>query len=52
MSEELPSLRINVNSNYYEMLGINKEATNNEIKKAYHSLAVQLHPVSSFLNIF
>jgi preprotein translocase subunit Sec63 len=29
---------------YYEILGIQKDATKNEIKKAYYSLAKHWHP--------
>jgi DnaJ family protein B protein 12 len=29
---------------YYEILGITKEATDSDIKKAYKKLALQLHP--------
>ena len=30
--------------NPYEVLGINKDATESEIKKAYHKLAIKNHP--------
>jgi hypothetical protein len=39
----------NVNSdNYYEVLGIPKDATETDIKKAYRKLAIKWHPVSFF----
>jgi hypothetical protein len=32
------------NKNYYEILGISKEATEKEIKKSYYKLSFKLHP--------
>ena len=31
---------------YYELLGINKDASDVEIKKAYRSMAMKYHPAS------
>ena len=37
----------NVHSeDYYEVMGLRKDATEADIKKAYRKLAIQWHPVS------
>ncbi|XP_015597025.1 dnaJ homolog subfamily B member 12 [Cephus cinctus] len=43
--EQIDSVkRIRKCKDYYEILGVNKEAADSDIKKAYKKLALQLHP--------
>jgi DnaJ family protein B protein 12 len=36
--------RIKAAKDYYEILGVSKEATDTDLKKAYRKLALQFHP--------
>lgn len=38
------AFRIRTCKDYYEILGVEKEATENDLKKAYRKLALQMHP--------
>lgn len=42
MREEIASY--NLKKDYYDILGISKQATDPEIKKAYRALALRFHP--------
>lgn len=44
LSEAKRLLKISKRKDYYKVLGISKEATDNEIKKAYRKKALQHHP--------
>ncbi|XP_017146435.1 uncharacterized protein F54F2.9 [Drosophila miranda] len=45
-SEELEIFDLveEINKNFYEFMGINQTATNNEIKRAFRTLSIVLHP--------
>ncbi|XP_030378957.1 uncharacterized protein F54F2.9 [Scaptodrosophila lebanonensis] len=45
-SEELEIFDLveEINKNFYEFMNINQNATNNEIKRAFRTLSIQLHP--------
>lgn len=42
--DRLSNYRIKKCKDYYEILGVNKDATDSDVKKAYKKLALQLHP--------
>lgn len=37
--------------NYYQVLEVNENSTNDEIRKAYRKLAIKWHPVSNYILI-
>jgi DnaJ-domain-containing protein 1 len=49
LQEAKLELKKSKRKDYYKMLGLNKDATDDEIKKAYRKHALQHHPGTSFV---